>query len=53
MFATLMTSAFGAEDPFGELVRLDRIGEEENVRVLPNWIVGALERDLQLNRAMG
>jgi len=50
VFTTLMTSAFGAEDPFATLVQNDENAGDENVRVLPDWVAEALENDLQFRR---
>lgn len=50
VFTALMSAAFGAENPFNLSVRLGRVDEGENVRVLPDWVVESLERDMQFQK---
>jgi hypothetical protein len=50
VFSALMTSAFGAMDPFSELVRLDRFDGDENVHILPDWVADALVKEPNVSR---
>lgn len=50
VFTALMTAEFGVENPFNIPVQNGRDCEGGDVRILPDWVVESLERDLQFRR---
>jgi hypothetical protein len=45
VFTALMESTFEGEDPFTGLDRNDRFSPDAEARILPHWVISALEED--------